>query len=607
MYYNAKGYAQIVNERYIAENKENSKVVEFKDIKDELESYFYDELNDKEVKGYPCASAFENSEGKILNYDEYSKLSDEEKKNHRLKYYYQSKMHELYIGSTGSGKTTGCIEPQLRAISCQKNKPNLFITDPKGEIFEHNAKHLKDNGYNIQVINLKNTQYSNIYSPLSEIYDLKIKWNEFGKKYKKVKGSSFSKNLIPFSKTEDFTHDYYLVYDGYAFASESDFKEFVGIKKAEIESIMSEKISNFAYVIFPREDEIGDSINWICGARDIFEGVIYGLLDQTEDPNKNFTKEVFNFKTLYDFYNAATNSSDYKNDLQKNIERTLSSKAKEKFGAILHNASEKTVGSYKAEFMNYFSNWNKFKYNSIMYGTNIEFDDSKSPIAYFIITKDYSKNDNKFVGMLVNAIYEHFVERADNTERKNGVCNTRDFHFLLDEFANIPPIKDFENKISTSRSRNIWFHLILQSYEQLYSVYGDLNAETIINNCNQQTFLGSQSVEAKKRFAKECGYKTITRNYNSNLISETISVLNQSILDLDTNYIYTKRNHSNVMKCFFIRNYECAQENIFKDFTGYDYTKYFPKNWYNPYNEKYCFDLSIFTSSKRIFGDIDSF
>ena len=157
MYYNAKGYAQIVNERYIAENKENSKVVEFKDIKDELESYFYDELNDKEVKGYPCASAFENIEGNILNYDEYSKLSDEEKKNHRLKYYYQSKMHELYIGSTGSGKTTGCIEPQLRAISSQKNKPNLFITDPKGEIFEHNAKHLKDNGYNIQVINLKNT------------------------------------------------------------------------------------------------------------------------------------------------------------------------------------------------------------------------------------------------------------------------------------------------------------------------------------------------------------------------------------------------------------------------------------------------------------------
>ena len=74
-------------------------------------------------------------------------------------------------------------------------------------------------------------------------------------------------------------------------------------------------------------------------------------------------------------------------------------------------------------------------------------------------------------------------------------------HFLLDEFANIPKIPDFDNKIATARSRDIWFHLFIQAYDQLELIYGPQTANIIIDNCNQQAFLGSQSIATKERFA----------------------------------------------------------------------------------------------------------
>ena len=54
-------------------------------------------------------------------------------------------------------------------------------------------------------------------------------------------------------------------------------------------------------------------------------------------------------------------------------------------------------------------------------------------------------------------VYRNMVEHAEECEVKNKPY--RETHFLLDEFGNIPRINSFENKIATSRSRKIYFHL----------------------------------------------------------------------------------------------------------------------------------------------------
>ena len=84
-------------------------------------------------------------------------------------------------------------------------------------------------------------------------------------------------------------------------------------------------------------------------------------------------------------------------------------------------------------------------------------------------------------------------------------------YFILDEFANIGRVPDFDKKISTSRSRKISFSVILQNLDQLEAVY-EKSYETIIGNCDTHVFLGSNSQKTVEYFSKALGEKTISKD-----------------------------------------------------------------------------------------------
>ena len=82
------------------------------------------------------------------------------------------------------------------------------------------------------------------------------------------------------------------------------------------------------------------------------------------------------------------------------------------------------------------------------------------------------------------------------------------YYFILDEFGNFPPIKDFDVAISASGGRNIYFILILQSYAQLDNVYGKNVSVIIRDNLNVHVFLGSNNPTTLEEFSRECGEYT---------------------------------------------------------------------------------------------------
>ena len=84
-------------------------------------------------------------------------------------------------------------------------------------------------------------------------------------------------------------------------------------------------------------------------------------------------------------------------------------------------------------------------------------------------------------------------------------------YFILDEFANIGRVPDFDKKISTSRSRKISFSVILQNLDHLEAVY-EKSYETIIGNCDTHVFLGSNSQKTVEYFSKALGEKTISKD-----------------------------------------------------------------------------------------------
>ena len=81
-----------------------------------------------------------------------------------------SENHTLIIGQSGSGKTTALVTPLVKSL--MKHDESMVISDLKGEIYRDQAAELKERGYNVIVINLRNPGEGNAWNPLSLPYQL---------------------------------------------------------------------------------------------------------------------------------------------------------------------------------------------------------------------------------------------------------------------------------------------------------------------------------------------------------------------------------------------------------------------------------------------------
>ena len=123
------------------------------------------------------------------------------------------------------------------------------------------------------------------------------------------------------------------------------------------------------------------------------------------------------------------------------------------------------------------------------------------PTAVFIVIQDEKKTYHSLVTILLKQIYETLISTA---QRHGGKLPVRT-NFLLDEFANMPPLKDVTTMITAARSRKIRFTMIIQNFAQLDSVYGKDDAETIRGNCGNIIYLITTELKALEEISKMCG------------------------------------------------------------------------------------------------------
>ena len=121
--------------------------------------------------------------------------------------------------------------------------------------------------------------------------------------------------------------------------------------------------------------------------------------------------------------------------------------------------------------------------------------------AVFIVIQDEKKTYHSLATILVKQIYETLIDVA---QAHGGKLPIRT-NFLLDEFANMPPLKDVTTMITAARSRAMRFTLIIQNFAQLNEVYGEQNAETIKGNCGNLVYLMSTELKALEEISKMCG------------------------------------------------------------------------------------------------------
>ena len=124
----------------------------------------------------------------------------------------------------------------------------------------------------------------------------------------------------------------------------------------------------------------------------------------------------------------------------------------------------------------------------------------RNKTAVFLIVQDEKKTLHPLATIFIKQCYETLIDVA---QESGGKLPYRT-NFILDEFANMPPLKDVTTMVTAARSRLIRFTFIIQNFAQLTQVYGKENGETIRGNCNL-VYLISSEIAALEEISKMCG------------------------------------------------------------------------------------------------------
>lgn len=115
---------------------------------------------------------------------------------------------------------------------------------------------------------------------------------------------------------------------------------------------------------------------------------------------------------------------------------------------------------------------------------------AEKPTAVFLVVPDEKTTYHFLATLFISQCYETLLQIAEKTEGRLPIR----VNFILEEFCNMPKLDDLLPMLTASRSRNIRFHLVIQSYEQMMDKYGEHIARTTMDNCGNLIYLHSRDM-----------------------------------------------------------------------------------------------------------------
>lgn len=249
-------------------------------------------------------------------------------------------------------------------------------------------------------------------------------------------------------------------------------------------------------ILYDQTKKSGDSDFWEKSAADYFSGLALGLFYDAKEKEvnlnsinfmstigeeryatSNYIKEYFNLKGAESApYIFASNTINAPNDTK---------------GGILSTFRQKIRLFSSRESLSEMLAYSDFKMEDI----------GREKTAVFMIIHDEKKTYHALMTIFIKQCYETLIDVA----QENGGKLPFRTNFILDEFANMPPLKDVDSMVSAARSRDIRFTFIIQNFAQLNDVYGKEVAEIIKGNCGNLVYLISTELAALEEISKMCG------------------------------------------------------------------------------------------------------
>ena len=170
-------------------------------------------------------------------------------------------------------------------------------------------------------------------------------------------------------------------------------------------------------------------------------------------------------------------------------------------------AKGRTLASIRATFSARMSVFNLESMKKLTFKDEMNILDlATKKVAVFMIIPDNNSVYNFLAGTLYTQMFQQLYDYADH--KVKGPL-PRHVRFFMDEFANIALPDDYQKILSTSRSRNISFVIVLQDKQQIEAIF-EKYYRTIYSNCAWQLFLGSLERETCKYYSELLGKETIT-------------------------------------------------------------------------------------------------
>lgn len=393
---------------------------------------------------------------------------------------HRENLNVLVIGGSGSGKSRFYVKPNLMQLNT-----SYVVTDPKGELLRSCGRLMKKAGYEIRVFNLIDMAHSNNYNPFNYIYD---------------KDGNVNKTYVM-------------------------------------------KMVNCLMKNTKQEGSSGGDQFWDDSTKALILAISFYLLEKADAKDVNNNSLDRNFSTVMKMLRLAEISEQDENhrspldDMMDELREENPQSMAVSFYADFKKAPAETAKSILISAAVRFAAFNLPEVADLTHTDNIHLDtlgDKKT--ALFVIIPSSDATFNFLAAMMYTQLFDTLYDTANF---KYGGRLPVHVRCLLDEFANVGTIPDFDKLLATMRSMEISANIIIQNLAQLKKMY-DKSWEILTGNCDSLLFLGGQEASTLEAISKSLGKETIdvvsqnrTRSHKSPSTSENNSILGRELMTTD--------------------------------------------------------------------------
>lgn len=388
----------------------------------------------------------------------------------------------LVIGGSGSGKTYRFVKPQLMQMS-----GSFVITDPKGELYRDTSGFLKQNGFEVKVLNLldenemhKSSRFNPFRYIQSEVDVLKLITNLIANTT--PKGSNVND---PFwEKAEGMLLQalfYYVWLEGVP----------VHISEFKTETGEDDRNKILACIHDPDEEKVHNvrAVMELLKFAEFKENPKTGAkMDSTLDViMRDLEIDNPNHKAVLNYNKVMRGAAD--------TVRSIIISANARLAPVQSEAVLSVLDEDEMDIP--------------LIGTK--------KTAIYCVIPDNDTTYNFIVGIFYNMLFQRLYYEADFV---HGGALPIHVTMLLDEFDNIALPEDFLSLLSTMRSRNVSSIIILQDLSQIKARYKEGEHEKILANCDTMVYLGGNGPSTQKELSELMGKATIDKRTNGETLGK---------------------------------------------------------------------------------------